>query len=136
MKVTIQFDGGCKPNPGKMYGSYSISLDGSEVAVEQEAQYGYGTNNVAEFTALSRAVIHTMEILKRIEVDPKFCQVEILTDSMIIRNRVMKNLKTRDNEGSRRMAEWGLKLKELRSHFGAFNLQWTPRETNVRKFGH
>lgn len=68
MLIEIYFDGGCKPNPGLMYGSYSLVFDGTEMWRTTE-EFGEGTNNVAEFTAFEQSLIKTIEILK------DFCSV-------------------------------------------------------------
>lgn len=141
LKITIHFDGGCRPtNPGNMYGSYSVDVDGLAVRSTFE-EYGHGTNNVAEFKALQKALEHALDFLDCNSVDPKIFFVDIFTDSTIVRNRISnRNYKVAKKyagtAGSIRMAECALKIFPLLDKFGSFKIQWNSREVNVEKFGH
>src|SRR5688572_11432351 len=87
--VTVRFDGGCLGNPGKKYGSYKIEDDFVVIARESKFELGFGTNNEAEFEALIRALQNLREISHRIGVNIATTSVRVLTDSMIVRNRLM-----------------------------------------------
>jgi len=54
-KAEIFFDGGCLGNPGQKYGSFQIKLDGKEILKRVRVDFGFGTNNEAEFNALKLA---------------------------------------------------------------------------------
>ena len=55
-KVEIYFDGGCLGNPGQKYGSFQVKLDGREIVKRSRVDFGFGTNNEAEFNALKLAL--------------------------------------------------------------------------------
>lgn len=48
----IYFDGGCAPNPGRMSSCIVICQDGEKPKALTMDDLGYGTNNVAEWSAL------------------------------------------------------------------------------------
>lgn len=54
-KIQIYFDGGCKPNPGNMEICVVILAGGAPEA-KTVMDLGYGTNNMAEWSALLWAV--------------------------------------------------------------------------------
>lgn len=137
MIIQIQFDGGCDPNPGQMYGSFAISVDGQE-AFHATEQFGPGTNNVAEFKALHRALLKTLSLMDLIVHDRNQIHVDILTDSTVVRNRINKPWKPFDgtNPGKKRMNDWSHKCHLILSGFGSFKASWIPRESNMEKFGH
>lgn len=138
MKIRIQFDGGCNPNPGKMYGSYSVEVEGCEVFSTTE-DYGDGTNNVAEFTTLHRALLKTEKLLTLGYPSPNECDLEIFTDSTIVQNRINGTSSRRQkkpNEGTLRMTQWqNICLDELKK-YRSFKAIWNSREVNVERFGH
>jgi ribonuclease HI len=55
-EVEIYFDGGCLGNPGQKYGSFQVKLDGKEIVKRSRVDFGFGTNNEAEFNALKLAL--------------------------------------------------------------------------------
>src|SRR4051812_21045574 len=87
--VTVRFDGGCQGNPGRKYGSYRIEDDHVVVAQESRFELGHGTNNEAEFEALIRALQNLREISHRTGVNIATTNVRVITDSTIVRNRLM-----------------------------------------------
>lgn len=132
MNITIQFDGGCKPNPGQMYGSYLIAVDGTEVFSTTE-EYGHGTCNIAEFTALYRALKKTQEFMDIAGTQPNQTELQILTDSTLVRNMISKN----HWKGCKaHMAAWAAKCRIILNQFKRFEAHWQPREHNVATFGH
>ena len=64
-KVEIYFDGGCLGNPGQKYGSFQIKLDGKEIIKRSRVNFGFGTNNEAEFNALKLALDEAADGFKR-----------------------------------------------------------------------
>jgi ribonuclease HI len=136
VNITIYFDGGCQPNPGQMYGSYSIAIDGSE-AISTTEDFGHGTNNVAEFEALYRAINRTISLLEVRGVKPQHCRMNIFTDSTIVRNRIRHpNRGDNKSEGGKRMTAWTQKCTWLLLQFKTVEINWNPRSVNVQKFGH
>ena len=55
--MKIYFDGGCSPNPGQMSSCIVVCRDGEEPQAFTMKDLGYGTNNVAEWSALVWAVL-------------------------------------------------------------------------------
>ena len=55
-KAEIYFDGGCLGNPGQKYGSFQVKLDDKEIIKRSRVDFGFGTNNEAEFNALKLAL--------------------------------------------------------------------------------
>jgi ribonuclease HI len=62
------------------------------MAQESRFELGHGTNNEAEFEALIRALQNLREISHRTGVDLAITSVRVITDSMIVRNRMMTAL--------------------------------------------
>ena len=141
MIIKIYCDGGCVPNPGQMYGSYAIEMNGQEIISNTE-DYDFGTNNVAEFTSLHRALLKTSDLLDVINKPPGDCRLYIYTDSTVIRNRLMgsrrrNKAKTMSkNEGRKRMAYWTEKCWVLLCVYKHWEAKWQSRELNVQRFGH
>ena len=52
---TIVFDGGCKSNPGQMYGSYELTAR-TGLSNIQRCYFTYGTSNQAEYLSLITAL--------------------------------------------------------------------------------
>ena len=138
--VTVRFDGGCLGNPGRKYGSYKIEDDFVVIAKESKFQLGHGTNNEAEFEALIRALQNLREISHRIGVNIATTSVLVVTDSMIVRNRLMgKNTihkKAEYRERSEAMFDLANQCLELLGGFHSFNVEWQGRAKNVEAFGH
>lgn len=128
--VTIQFDGGCKGNPGLKYGSYMALFDGVFELREDHFQLGYGTNNEAEFEALLRCLTHINSRTTWVQILARY-KAQIVTDSMIVKFRLNKNR----SDGSR-MFKLAEQCLELLAHFKKWEVKWEPREKNVEMFGH
>jgi ribonuclease HI len=137
MKIGIIFDGGCKGNPGRKYGSYQILLNGKQIAGRNRVDFGFGTNNEAEFDALQMA----LDELKGLSVKNGFelarCALLIETDSTVVRNRLMvKNRIFKKYPRSLVMFELANKCLELMRQCLHYEVTWRRREYNVEKFGH
>jgi ribonuclease HI len=138
--VTVRFDGGCQGNPGRKYGSYRIEDEVVVIAEESRFELGRGTNNEAEFETLIRALQNLREISHRTGVDLATTSVRVITDSMIVRNRLMgKNTihkKAEYRERSEVMFHLARRCLELLAGFHSFRVEWQGREGNVEAFGH
>lgn len=55
-------DGGAKPNPGSLYGSFKIFKDGKETAHRRLLFVDKGTNNQAEYKALISLLDYLIEL--------------------------------------------------------------------------
>lgn len=137
--ITIQFDGGCSPNPGAKYGSYSIFLHGSEAFSVSRLPFGHGTNNEAEFESCHEGIQKALELLSLAGLEPSAFVCKLVTDSTIVRNRLngqRKNKQGSPNAVERRMATLANKCLQPLARFRSFRIEWQPRENNVALFGH
>lgn len=135
--ITIHFDGGCRPtNPGKKYGSYEISLDGEPVIKKLRLEFGWGTNNEAEFDALILALKELNEEVHQLGAAKSLFEVEVFTDSTIIANRLNGRNRTYKSESQARMNRLAQIALGLLQGFKRVKVQWRRREENVALFGH
>lgn len=136
-KALLRFDGGCRGNPGAMYGSYRIIIDGNFELSESRFELGHGTNNEAEWESLLKA-------LKSMCIMPgnltKMLTVQIITDSMVVKARLSGNNKIHSKaawkDRSTVMFNYANQCLELLKRFGGFTIEWQPRQENVEAFGH
>ena len=139
-ELILAFDGGCQPNPGSKYGSYVMSMYGKEVLRRQRFGFGHGTCNEAEFNALQLGLDETMRYLEDRHIEPSELRLRVLTDSTIIRNRLVGKgrLKVfKENlPASRRMIEHAERCRAVLLKFEGFEVVWQPRNQNVERFGH
>lgn len=127
MTYTIWFDGGCKPNPGQGYGSWQIR-DPDEALIQhrQAEQYGYMTNNMAEYMALTKA----LEWLIAYGLNNSSLQVR--SDSRLVVEQVCGTWRVK-NPKLKPCVDW---VRELLSEFQFYEIFWNPRVENLSRFGH
>ncbi len=139
--IRIYFDGGCSPNPGNKYGSYEVLLEDYPILKKLRLEFGYGTNNEAEFNALRAA----LEDLRHWSVITGFdlseASVIVTTDSTIVRNRLMGKNRIHKKQSWKGASERMFKLaSDILLNYGglfhSFTVEWKPREANVSRFGH
>ena len=136
-RVEIFFDGGCLGNPGQKYGSFQVLFDGKQVVGRNRVEFGHGTNNEAEFNSLKLALDEAVAWLEAKGIDPKTSSLAIETDSMIVRNRlVKKNVIFKKYPSSQRMFALATECLGIMNRFGKFDVVWKGRENNVERFGH
>lgn len=138
--ISIYFDGGCSPNPGNKYGSYEVRLNGQIIISQQRFQLGFGTNNEAEFESLRTALEAITQRFESEKLTPRFYRVQVETDSVIVRNRLMRKNKIHSKPAWKAASERMFNLAEsclvhLRK-FASFAVEWRGRENNVARFGH
>lgn len=136
-KITIRFDGGCRPtNPGNKYGSFEVCFNGRQVILVSRQEFGWGTNNEAEFDALDAGLIWTLNSLKDAGNEPKDFHVDLFSDSTILINRINgKNNKSK-SEPQIRMKNLAIKSLGKLVRFKSFKASWNGRHNNVNTFGH
>jgi ribonuclease HI len=138
--ITIQFDGGCSPNPGHKYGSYCVSLNDKELIREQRFKLGFGTNNEAEFQSLERGLIRTTRELKAGGFDPGQFTLDVITDSDVVKCRLDPKSKRpkqcKANERALVMCDLAALCLKHMILFKSWTVIWMPRMTNVETFGH
>jgi ribonuclease HI len=136
-KAEIFFDGGCLGNPGEKYGSFQVLFDGQEIVKRSRVQFGHGTNNEAEFNSLKLALDETAAWFQSKAIDLKTISLVVETDSTIVRNRlVVKNVIFKKYPSSQRMFTLASECLEFMNRFGAFDVLWKGRESNLERFGH
>lgn len=136
-KITISFDGGCKPtNPGNKYGSFEVCFNGRKVILVSRKELGFGTNNEAEFDILIEALIWTVREIENSGAKIMDFDMEVFSDSMIVVNRLnSKNTKAK-SEPQMRMKNLTVKCLGKMVKFKSFKATWNGRSANVFKFGH
>ena len=136
-QVEIFFDGGCLGNPGQKYGSFQVKLNGQEILKRSRVDFGFGTNNEAEFNALKLALDETVGRFQSKAIELKSLALVIETDSTIVRNRlVVKNVIFKKYPSSQRMFALANECLGIMNQFGKFDVVWKGRANNVERFGH
>lgn len=79
--ITCFVDGGAKPNPGSMYGSFKIYIQGEPTIHNTKTFVGHGTNNQAEY----RALIYLLQFLNGLGVEEP---IRINMDSRLVVKQV------------------------------------------------
>ncbi len=92
IKVTVFTDGGARGNPGPAGVGVQILDEKNEVLSELSEYIGEATNNVAEYTAVKRALEHMQELLE----DSKAVQVAINLDSQLVERQLNDAYKVKD----------------------------------------
>lgn len=127
MTIRVHFDGLCEPNPGGVctYG-FTIEADGGpsleEYGVLRESGTPAATNNLAEWTALVRALERLVELGQTDE------PVVVRGDSELVIRQVRGEYRVRKRT-LRPLAETAAALA-LR--FRDIRFEWVPREQNQR----
>jgi ribonuclease HI len=117
--LTLYIDGAARGNPGPAAFAYVIERDG-DTAIEHAACLGHMTNNVAEYTALVRALERADQLGgKRLMI---FSDSELLVKQMTGEYRVK-------NEDLRVLYE---QAKRLCRRFDAVTIRHVPRSANSR----
>lgn len=138
--AVIHFDGGCSPNPGQKYGSFSILFDDVFCLELKRFELGYGTNNEAEFEALLKALETLREASIKAGVPMREIDVTIFTDSRIVYNWLQRKQEFDPaqfkEERRRAMAQRASACLVTLNLAGRFQAEWNSRTVNVEKFGH
>lgn len=136
--AVIHFDGGCSPNPGKKYGSFSICFDDLFLLEKKRVAFGVGTNNEAEFDACHAALKLLKASCLKASVAQKQVRAKLFTDSRIVWNWInaFPSKSTYSDERRQAMYDRAKKCIDLLREFGSFEIEWNPRDVNVEKFGH
>jgi len=136
-KITIRFDGGCRPtNPGNKYGSFEVCFNGRQVILVSRQEFGWGTNNEAEFDAFEAALKWTIKNLEASGNKANDFSLMAFSDSTIVVNRMKRKATSGKSEPQKRMANCCAKCLNYTKTFGEFNIQWNGRQHNVNIFGH
>ncbi len=117
--VTIHTDGGARGNPGPAAFAYTIERNGAP-DIEEKGCLGETTNNIAEYTAVVRALEHAHQLGAR--------RVTLLSDSELMVNQMTGRYKVK-NEGLRPLYE---EARALCTEFASVTFRHVRREENSR----
>jgi ribonuclease HI len=115
----IHTDGAARGNPGPAAWAFVISIPG-RAPIESAATMGAATNNVAEYTALIRALEHALTLgLQR---------VAVFSDSELMVKQINGEYSVKNPDMQRLHAE----AQALRSRFASATLEHVRRAENAR----
>jgi ribonuclease HI len=116
---TIHTDGAARGNPGPAALAYIIERAGAD-DIEAKACLGETTNNIAEYTAVVRALEHARQLGAR--------RVAVFSDSELMVNQMTGRYKVK-NEGLRPLYE---QARALADRFDSVTFRHVRREQNGR----
>jgi ribonuclease HI len=119
MQLTIHIDGGARGNPGPAAFGYVIRRPGAP-AIEEKGCLGRATNNVAEYTALVRALERAAELGGQ--------ELQINSDSELLVKQMNGQYRVRD-PNLRTLYD---QAKELAHRFQRVSIRHIPRAENER----
>jgi ribonuclease HI len=119
MNLTIHIDGAARGNPGPAAFAYVIAEDGKPV-IEEKGCLGDTTNNIAEYTALLRALERAAQLGAK--------RLLIHSDSELLVKQMNGQYKVK-NEG---LLPLFLQAKQLARKFDLVTLRHVPRAQNSR----
>ena len=119
MNLTIHIDGAARGNPGPAAFAYVIAEDGKPV-IEEKGCLGDTTNNIAEYTALLRALERAAQLGAK--------RLLIHSDSELLVKQMNGQYKVK-NEG---LLPLFLQAKQLVRQFDLVTLRHVPRAQNSR----
>lgn len=131
-RLALVFDGGSLGNPGKGYGSYRITMNGTHMPI-RELEFGDNvTNNQAEYRTLLAGLNEAAQVLMANDLTPADASIDVLTDSKLVVEQVNGRWKVK-NEGLRPLRD---DAQRLLRQFASVNLSWHPRKETVKVLGH
>jgi ribonuclease HI len=117
VSVVIHIDGAARGNPGPAAFAYVITRDGRP-PIEEKACLGSTTNNIAEYTALVRALQRAAELGAR--------RLAVLSDSELLVKQMNGQYRVK-NEHLRVLYD---QAKQLTSQFDLVTIRHVPRSQN------
>jgi ribonuclease HI len=115
--VTIFTDGASRGNPGPSAFAYILQLPDGQV-IEEKGRLEDTTNNVAEYTALLRALAHARQLGAH--------RLDLRADSELMVRQLLGQYKVK-NEGLRPLYE---EVRDLWDQFETVSIRHVPREEN------
>ncbi len=124
MNFTLYADGGSRGNPGPAGAGALVRDESGNTVIEVSEFLGHATNNVAEYTAVLRA----LEVLSE-ELGPNAKDAEIMVrmDSMLVVRQMMKQWKLK-HIGLKPLAA---RVEELMSNFKSVTFEHVYRDDNA-----
>lgn len=117
-KVKIYTDGGARGNPGPAASAFVVYEEEKEI-FKQGDYLGETTNNVAEYTAVAKA-------LEFLTTQRDITEVDVLLDSLLVKEQLVGKYKIK-NENMRYFAS---KIKDLEKNFSRVSYTHIKREGN------
>lgn len=117
-KVKIYTDGGARGNPGPAASAFVVYEEEKEI-FKQGDYLGETTNNVAEYTAVAKA-------LEFLTTQRDITEVDVLLDSLLVKEQLVGKYKIK-NENMRYFAS---KIKDLEKNFSTVSYTHIKREGN------
>jgi len=123
MRFTIYADGGSRGNPGPAGAGAVVRDDAGETVAEVSEFLGRATNNVAEYTAVLRALEALADIL---DGEAKDADVHVRMDSMLVVKQMSGEWKLK-HPGLRPLAA---RVAELMRLFRSVSFEHVYRDAN------
>lgn len=139
-RAIIYCDGGCKGNPGPMYGSHCTDIYDTKIHSDdpiysciERLTFGEGTNNRAEYMTAIRAVSHLRTVqISQERLTLKDYELILHVDSQLIERQLSGKYQVRDSVIGPLFTD----LSHILSEFHSFKIIWVPREVMVDILGH
>lgn len=131
-KYQLVFDGGSIGNPGRAYGSFSLTTGDSRPGAPTRLEFGHGTNNQAEYMALIAGLRALLERLETEGEAPDATSVEIRGDSQLVINQMAGNWKIKSEE----LLKLHDQALDLLAGFDQVEFIHQPRSKSQRSLGH
>jgi len=123
-KIIVHTDGGARGNPGPSGIGICIEDSSHEVIHEVGEYIGEGTNNVAEYMAVKRALILLTELFK----ESQKIEADFFLDSQLVERQLNGVYKIKDATLKIHASE----ISILRQKFGLVTFTHVRREENKR----
>ncbi len=139
--IEIQFDGGCRGNPGAKYGSFAVwhtieRCPRHLLVKTLRLPFGHGTNNEAEFEACIAGLDWTNNALDVGGFFHKDFSARVYTDSTVVGFRLNRANASNKTEPEKRMAALAEKCLSTLIKFRIYEVDFISRDKNVALFGH
>lgn len=121
-KVTIFTDGGARGNPGPAAIGVQFLDEEKEVIAELSETIGDATNNVAEYTAVKRALEHLPQLFP----DTKAVQATFFLDSQLVERQLVGAYKIKDQN----LKTYADAIKMLERECASVAYNHVPRSEN------
>jgi len=121
-KVTVFTDGGARGNPGPAGIGVQVRDEKNEVLGELSEFIGEATNNVAEYTAVKRA----LEYMQTLFDDTKAIQAAFNLDSQLVERQLNGEYKIKDDS----LKTYFNDIKVLMNEFASVTFTHIMREDN------
>jgi ribonuclease HI len=131
-RMSLVFDGGSLGNPGKGYGSYRLTVDGTHFEID-ELDFGDNvTSNQADYRTLIAGLREALAVLESSGNAPRNAGIDVVTDSKLVVEQLHGRWKVRHDGLKPLHAE----ARELLRQFSEKTLAWQPRAKTVKVLGH